>query len=175
MTPITDSELAAMRERCDKATPGPWEVVKVKTLMFANNGSGLNIATTASNIPVFKTYIKGCDTEADLEFAARVRTDQPRCLDHIEAQDDEIARLKAELKLWRPLTPEEAEQALDEAEAIPMSPEEIESLVRRATDPATICTNDEQAQMAAEIARLRAEVDELRGKLDRVTASHRGR
>lgn len=68
----------------------------------------------------------------------------------------EIERLRAELAIWKPLTPAAAKKAYDEAEAVPVSKEEIDRIVAFALDPANRCTNSEQAQMVAEIRRLRA-------------------
>lgn len=82
-----------------------------------------------------------------------------RELDAAEAERD---RLAAELDLWRPLTPAEAERALAEAKAEPLSEERIAEIVRRATDPAVQLPNNEQAQLAAERDRLKAEVERLR-------------
>lgn len=56
------------------------------------------------------------------------------------AQANEIAGLRDELALWKPMTPEEAEAAYEAAEAIPMEPGEIEARVNeifaRCEDPA---------------------------------------
>lgn len=78
---------------------------------------------------------------------------------------DEIAGLKAELDKWRPMTNEEAQAAYDAAEAVPISDEEIDRILKFATDPANRCTNSEQAQMVGEIRRLGA-------KLNKSEAAH---
>lgn len=74
--------------------------------------------------------------------------------------------LRTELDLWRPLTPAEAVKAMDEAEAAPMSEEEIQRIVAKATDPAQRLTNSEQAQLVAENRRLQAENKMLRDGLE---------
>jgi hypothetical protein len=74
----------------------------------------------------------------------------------------ENKRLKEELLLWKPLTREEAERAMEEAESIPMSDDAIAEIVKRATDPAETVTNSEQAQLAIRIRNLSSELAELR-------------
>jgi hypothetical protein len=76
----------------------------------------------------------------------------------------EVERLKDELAMWKPMTPEEAEAALDAVkDAPPISKEEIDRMVKFATDPANRLNNDEQTQIAAELSRLRQQVEGLRG------------
>lgn len=70
----------------------------------------------------------------------------------LEAERD---RLRDELLLWNPLTPEEAEAALARAEAEPLSEERISEIVARATDPAERLNNSEQSQLVVAITRLR--------------------
>lgn len=77
----------------------------------------------------------------------------------------EIERLTAELYLWRPLTTEEAEKELSEAEAVPFSEERIQEILRRATDPAERIPNSEQAQLVARLAAVTAERDRLQDKV----------
>lgn len=96
--------------------------------------------------------------EADCQFIAQARRDDLR----VEQLAAHCRALLAELRLWRPLSPEEAERALGEAEAAPMSEEEIAAIVQRATDPAERVTNSEQAQMGARVRQLEAENAELR-------------
>ena len=66
-----------------------------------------------------------------------------------------IAELEAELAKWKPLTPEEAQRAYDEAEAVPMSEEQIARIVKKAIDPSEALPNSEQMQLAADNTRLR--------------------
>lgn len=73
----------------------------------------------------------------------------------IEEQRWEIERLKAELKMWKPMTPEEAEKALDEAVPIPISDEEIDRIVSKVTDPTYHPSEPEHVLMAAKIRQLR--------------------
>ena len=74
---------------------------------------------------------------------------------------EERDRLQKELDLWKPLTVEEAQKAYDEAEAIPLSEERINELVRIATDPAVKLPNNEQAQLAVALRKAESERDRL--------------
>lgn len=79
---------------------------------------------------------------------------------------DELMEARAELALWKPLTPAEAEMALNEAKAVPWSEDRIREIVTRATDPAEKLPNSHQAQLAAEVDRLKEKVQDemyLRG------------
>lgn len=77
----------------------------------------------------------------------------------------ERERLQAELDKWRPLTPEEAQKSFDEAEAVPLSPEEIARIVARITDPVEMLDNSERAQLLVAVPRLQAENARLREQL----------
>ena len=140
---MTADELKAIRERCEKATAGPWKWWTSNSVIRLSSGDkdgGVAWAQDGGKHGMPSIVIG----EADMAFTENARTDIPALL--------------AELDLWRPLTSEEAEKALAEADAEPASEEEIDELVRRVTDPATTVTNTEWAQMGAEIRRLRANV-----------------
>lgn len=79
----------------------------------------------------------------------------------IASRDAEIAALKSELAMWKPMTPEEAEAAYEAAEAMPISEEEINAIVAKVTDPTYRPTEPEHVLMVAEIRRLRTRVNEL--------------
>ena len=72
-----------------------------------------------------------------------------------------VEALQLELDKWKPLTPEEAQRAYDEAEAAPISERRMQEILKAALDPATSIPNNEAAQMAVEIKRLKAQIDEL--------------
>lgn len=80
--------------------------------------------------------------------------------DHIVAAAE--AEL-AELMLWKPMTPEEAEAAYDAAEAIPISDEEIEGIVSRVTDPTYRPSEPEHVKLAAKITQLQQELAARQG------------
>lgn len=71
-----------------------------------------------------------------------------------------IRELEAKLAKWKPLTPEEAEKAYDEAVAVPMSEDEINRIVKAAMDPAERLPNSEQMQLAARLRELEAKLAE---------------
>lgn len=79
--------------------------------------------------------------------------------------------LTAELKLWKPMTPEEAEAALDAAEGIPISDEEIERMVEFATNPANRLPESDQIMMAAKIKQLTTERDRLNEECSRLQSA----
>jgi hypothetical protein len=90
---ITREELAAIRERAEKATPGPWRWSNAKVLNgkydFVPQGSYL-----ADTLIMFgDTYENG---EHDAEFIAHAREDIPRLLDEIERLQRVMAALDDE-------------------------------------------------------------------------------
>jgi hypothetical protein len=85
----------------------------------------------------------------------------------------ELERLRAEIKLWRPMTAEEAEAELDAIEAEPLDEAEIERIVAQVTDPTYRPTEPQHVLMAAKIRQLTAQLaavakerDGLRGALN---------
>ena len=64
---MTKPDLAAIRERCEKATPGPWEVVKGKS--FGVQSENKNIAS--------------CFRNENEDFIANARADIPALLGYI--------------------------------------------------------------------------------------------
>jgi hypothetical protein len=97
----------------------------------------------------------GC-TIADFQ---RIWLDQKE--DHVKKLEAEVRRLTDELSLWKPMTPEEAEKAYDEAEAVPMAPGEaeaiIETMMASINDPLYRPTEPEYVQLVVEIRKLRKE------------------
>ena len=76
-------------------------------------------------------------------------------LDALAAERDAREAAEKELAKWKPLTPEEAEKAYAEAEAVPMSEEGIQRIMKVALDPAATVPNSEQSQLAVRISDLR--------------------
>jgi transcription initiation factor IIF auxiliary subunit len=70
-----------------------------------------------------------------------------------------VVELESELALWKPLTPEEAEKALAEAKAVPLSEDRLREIMERALDPAETLPNNEQAQLVVRIKAMEAERD----------------
>ena len=113
----------------------------------------------------------GCDHVDD--DGGRLRL--VHCVEETFAERDaEIERLRDELSLWKPMTPEEAERAYDEAEAVPMAPGEAEAIIEKMmasiNDPLYRPSEPEYVQLVVEIRRLRKEVAGL--KLLHAIANH---
>jgi hypothetical protein len=84
-----------------------------------------------------------------------------------------IAGLEAELALWKPLTPEEAEKALDEAVAVPLSEDRIRDIFAYATDPANAVDNKSSAAMAVRITELESRAAGLEAERERFVLGFR--
>lgn len=61
----------------------------------------------------------------------------------------EIARLREELAMWKPLTTEEAQAAYEAAEAVPMSDDDVQKIVDRVMDHAERMSNRDEATLVA--------------------------
>ena len=90
---LSDEELQGIRERCDKATSGEWDVVDETEVMAMRRDSD-----AIDPIVVVDTrFFHGRATEqqmADSQFIAHARSDIPALLVHIAAQQAEIERLR---------------------------------------------------------------------------------
>lgn len=79
MPDLTDTELDAMRARCDVATAGPWE-------RFGYIGEGglsrvrVSVGTDRVGREVFANIPA---TSADADFIGHARTDMPRLIDEV--------------------------------------------------------------------------------------------
>ena len=72
---ITDDELRNIKERCDKATPGPW----ISFIEGRDHTSGSSfIRTSNEDIELIGA------TDKDLDFIASCRQDVPRLTEEIE-------------------------------------------------------------------------------------------
>jgi len=85
---MTSDELKEIRERVEKATPGPWWV-------WADDRGYMSVCRTEGKplqVPM------GCQSvevrRADAELMAQSRQDIPKLLSHIQEQADEIERYK---------------------------------------------------------------------------------
>ena len=72
---ITDDELRNIKERCDKATPGPW----ISFIEGRDHTSGSSIIRTSDE----DIELIGA-TDKDLDFIASCRQDVPRLTEEIE-------------------------------------------------------------------------------------------
>lgn len=82
---LTNEELERIRERCEKATPGPWFYDEDR------EGSSMGWVGTEDNQNIFFPLIKiGGDSAQqyeNAEFVTACRTDIPALLAHIEELD----------------------------------------------------------------------------------------
>lgn len=90
---LTDEQLAAIRERADAATPGPWA-----TALEVDHDGQYWVVTPPDGSVLFsvcKVGHKGeLKTEEDAEFIAHARQDIPALLAHIDALTAELATLR---------------------------------------------------------------------------------
>jgi hypothetical protein len=95
MTP--DIDVAAIQERCDAATEGPWEWAPDMVQLY-----------TTEDAPVdeYDADIRSVDSfhgvmlcvDPNREFIAHARTDVPALIDHIESLDSALAASGAEVE-----------------------------------------------------------------------------
>ena len=79
-----------------------------------------------------------------------------------------ISALRAahkELRLWKPMTPEEAEAEMSVAEAEPLSSEEVEAIVKKALDPTERITEPEHVRLALDNAALHKELEAAQAEI----------
>lgn len=87
---MTDNErIAEIRERCDKATPGPWE--QCDNTAFSEK---LNV----------EPNIAFCQHSQDADFVAKARQDIPYLLDLLADKDREIEQLREVIAKWEKYT-----------------------------------------------------------------------
>ena len=109
--------LQEIRERCEKATPGPWFVVGppwrasyphagemtdlLPTYVISGSddphaGTPVIDAISIDEWEAGKYHELLSQSDADLEFCAHARTDIPALIDRVEEQDEKIEALEAE-------------------------------------------------------------------------------
>jgi len=79
---LTPERLRAIKERCERATPGPWWWDDRGDVYGSKDGN---------------TWIAGFRRELDAEFAAHARDDVPALVAEVERLWDENRRLKLRL------------------------------------------------------------------------------
>lgn len=87
---LTKEELAQIRERCEKALPGPWDI---KIHQSTVNLFRLDNQCTA------RQSVELC--EPNRNFIAASRTDIPKLLSHIDELERENERLQVKLGMMR--------------------------------------------------------------------------
>lgn len=70
----------------------------------------------------------------------------------------ECERLQEELRMWKPLSPEEAEVEMAKVVAEPISDEEIDLIVAKVTDPTFITTIPQHVLLTGKVQQLREQV-----------------
>jgi len=83
---VMKEEIAAIRERAERATPGPWEYDRL-TYAIGQSMPGYIVAKSMLRHP-------------DAEFIAHARTDVPRLLDALEAAQEREAKLVEALQFY---------------------------------------------------------------------------
>ena len=78
--PLTDAELAAIKARCEAATPGPWKPY----IEGRNHWSGSSFIMTGEGATRGEDIELTGATEADYDFIAHARQDIPRLLEEVE-------------------------------------------------------------------------------------------
>jgi hypothetical protein len=84
---LTPEEIAAIRERAEKATPGPW------TWLYGLRNKLFTPVALFHDGKIVGRFV----WEHDAEFIAHAREDIPRLLDALEATYAEIERLQRKL------------------------------------------------------------------------------
>lgn len=90
--PMTDSELAAIKAKCDAATPGPWDwdtSDSGETLVYA-------VAKPDENIAECNEYSAFSHPNAD--FIVSARKNVPRLVAEVERLRADLARERAKVK-----------------------------------------------------------------------------
>ncbi|WP_175637162.1 hypothetical protein [Oceanobacillus sojae] len=118
---ITKQEFEAIKERCEKATKGPWtrSVYKVydgelgyEVADPARTEDATFIANARQDIPKLIAEIESLCPIGDLDIVSSLRTEKDYLTDIIEEKDGEIERLRKSVemskKIIRSLTHENA-------------------------------------------------------------------
>lgn len=109
---LSAEELAAIRQRAEKATPGPWTVSRLaRGYVLVDSEQYTPIATTVeyNEDGTVHMLFAGDECDANQQFIAHAREDIPRLLDALEAAYAEIERLQIENTALRQLEREYAE------------------------------------------------------------------
>lgn len=163
---LSKEQRQAIKARVEAAMSPPWYVDATKALgaygVWTDYAThpGYDGAGYPSQIcDVLPMTRKREQRDLDAAFIAASPVDMRILLAHADEMDAEVERLQAKLDKWRPLTPEEAEEAYRNTEAAPLSEEQIARIAERASDPAVHLHNEEIAQLhvrqAKTIERLR--------------------
>lgn len=153
--PATDEQIAELKRLCEAASALPWSFhaqthCEVEALVSDNDPDA-----EPENV------LYGRNESANWDFVCAACNAIPTIIARLE-------RAEAELKLWRPMTPEEIEDELENVESVPISDEKIAAMVEKITDPLYRPTEPEYVTLLVKVKQLQAEVERLRKELDRV-------
>ena len=103
---MNDNRIAEIQQRCEAATPSPWEVEK-----YYHDEPYEQFIKSAAVVSTYEDGSKGTITRnnwsnpvvADLEFIAHAREDIPYLLAQLAERDKEIERLQ-ESQRWIPVS-----------------------------------------------------------------------
>lgn len=104
---------------------------------------------------------KGVTVDVNV-WGQTVATFRPSRIAELEKR---IAELEVELKMWKPMTPEEAEAEIDAIEAMPIDEAEINEIVERVTDPTYRLSEPEYVKLAARVHQLQRFQDEVQAAI----------
>lgn len=107
---LTQEQLAAIRERCEKATPGAWSPVFAKTTAQNPYPEVKHICGGDGQFALYASCVSGCDCSGEtviesdnigpnnedlnVSFIAAARSDVPALLKHIAALEKEQLQIK---------------------------------------------------------------------------------
>lgn len=96
---LSEDQLAAIREREQKAEKGPWEPINGDRIAIRVRPGHVLFEARSSDSPhTYGTpYLGGMRTDEDIDFIAHSRQDVPALLSHIDAQAEQIAALKEKI------------------------------------------------------------------------------
>ena len=165
--PATDEQLAELKRLCaaEYTGTGSWKLADGSRLCDA--GLLLRIKDAVPEIIARLEQLTG---ERDRQYednVCRIAAEGKACNER-DAIAARMERAEAELKLWRPMTPEEIEDELENVESVPISDEKIAEMVEKITDPLYRPTEPEYVTLLVKVKQLQAEVERLRKELDRV-------
>lgn len=96
---LSKSEIDAIRERCEKATNGPWSSRVLTYGIVSSEGEDFVINSEECEEIARTDDWENDNSEQDATFIANARQDIPKLLSHIAQQEAEVERLKRKLAL----------------------------------------------------------------------------
>lgn len=111
---LNTEELTAIRERCEKATPGPWRWLKAETEDYSDKiVDGVGLEVLGATVDICDTPFVSMEND-DAELMAHSRADIPALLDTVGELRGLLADIKQkhrtvengllELSIWNRIT-----------------------------------------------------------------------